>query len=174
MPELPDIEVYLDCLRPRVVGRELRRIRLVSPFLLRSVEPSPQDVERKRVLELRRIGKRIVFALDDDLFMVLHLMIAGRLHWKDAGLEAAGKGRPGRVRLREWHADSHRGRKQEACVAASGARREGAGDARSRRRRTAHRDARAICQRAAARESHAQAIAHRSAILLRHRQCVLG
>jgi formamidopyrimidine-DNA glycosylase len=85
MPELPDIEVYLECLRPRVAGRPLHRVRLASPFLLRSVEPPPAEAEGKTVRSLRRLGKRIVFELDADLFLVLHLMIAGRLHWKAAG-----------------------------------------------------------------------------------------
>lgn len=91
MPELPDIVVYLECLRPRIAGQKLERVRLASPFLLRSVEPPLQQVEGKHVLGLRRLGKRIVFALEDDLFLVLHLMIAGRLHWKDRGVKLPGK-----------------------------------------------------------------------------------
>jgi formamidopyrimidine-DNA glycosylase len=91
MPELPDIEVYLDALRPRVVGQPLQRVRLVSPFLLRTVEPPVGDVEGRSVVGLRRLGKRIVFHLDRDLFLVLHLMIAGRLQWKPAGAKPPGK-----------------------------------------------------------------------------------
>jgi formamidopyrimidine-DNA glycosylase len=91
MPELPDIEVYLACMRPRVVGKMLERIRLINPFLLRSIEPSPADVERKPVTNLRRIGKRIVFEFDGELSLVLHLMIAGRLHWKPVGAKPPGK-----------------------------------------------------------------------------------
>ncbi len=91
MPELPDIVVYLECLRPRVVGKVLDRVRLASPFLLRSVEPPLQQAEGKCVLGLRRLGKRIVFALEDELFLVLHLMIAGRLHWKEKGARLPGK-----------------------------------------------------------------------------------
>jgi formamidopyrimidine-DNA glycosylase len=91
MPELPDITVYIDCLRPRVQGHVLQRIRLASPFLLRSVEPAPDECHGKRVIGLRRLGKRIVFALEADLFLVLHLMIAGRLHWKEPGAKLAGK-----------------------------------------------------------------------------------
>src|SRR5581483_7489073 len=91
MPELPDIEVYLDCLRPRVVGQPLRRVRLVNPFLLRTVDPPVFDAEGRTVGGVRRLGKRIVFALDGDLFLVLHLMIAGRLHWKPAGAKVPGK-----------------------------------------------------------------------------------
>ena len=91
MPELPDVEVYLDCLRPRVLGQPLQRVRLGSPFLLRSVEPPLAAVEGKRVLGLRRLGKRLVFELDDDLFLVLHLMIAGRLHWKPPGAKTGAR-----------------------------------------------------------------------------------
>jgi formamidopyrimidine-DNA glycosylase len=91
MPELPDIEVYLDALRPRVVGQRLQRVRLASPFLLRSVDPPIADAEGRTVVGVRRLGKRIVFALDGDLFLVLHLMIAGRLQWKAAGTKPPGK-----------------------------------------------------------------------------------
>jgi formamidopyrimidine-DNA glycosylase len=91
MPELPDIVVYLEALRTRVVGEALRRIRLASPFLLRSVDPPIQAVHGRTVRGLRRIGKRIVMAFEGDLFLVLHLMIAGRLHWKAAGAKLPGK-----------------------------------------------------------------------------------
>jgi formamidopyrimidine-DNA glycosylase len=91
MPELPDIEVYIDCLRPRVVGQPLELVRLASPFLLRSVEPPLAAVEGRPVRGLRRLGKRIVMALEPDLFLVLHLMIAGRLHWKPRGAKPPGK-----------------------------------------------------------------------------------
>ena len=85
MPELPDIVVYLEALQPRVVGQVLRKLRLASPFLLRTFDPPREAVESKLVVELRRLGKRIVMALEDELFLVLHLMIAGRLHWKESG-----------------------------------------------------------------------------------------
>jgi formamidopyrimidine-DNA glycosylase len=91
MPELPDIVVYLEALDRRVRGRTLQRVRLANPFLLRSVEPPLQSVEGKTVRGLRRLGKRIVFELDDELFLVLHLMIAGRLHWKPPGAKPPGK-----------------------------------------------------------------------------------
>jgi formamidopyrimidine-DNA glycosylase len=91
MPELPDIVVYLECLQPRTVGKVLDKIRLFSPFVLRSVDPPPSDVEGKTVRDLHRLGKRIVFEFDDDLFLVLHLMIAGRLHWKAKGAKPPGK-----------------------------------------------------------------------------------
>jgi formamidopyrimidine-DNA glycosylase len=82
VPELPDIVAYLTALQPRVVGQPLRRLRLGSPFLLRTFDPPITAVEGKRVVGLRRLGKRIVFDLEGDLHLVLHLMIAGRLHWR--------------------------------------------------------------------------------------------
>ena len=87
MPELPDIAVYLDALQSRIVGQRLERVLLKNPFLLRTAEPPLQSCEGREVTSLRRIGKRIVIGLDGDLWMVLHLMIAGRLHWypKDHG-----------------------------------------------------------------------------------------
>jgi len=85
LPELPDIALYLHALRPRVVGERLERLRIASPFVLRSADPPVDDLAGRAVTDVRRLGKRIVFALDDDYFVVLHLMIAGRLHWKPAG-----------------------------------------------------------------------------------------
>ena len=83
MPELPDVTAYLVALEPRVLGQPLTGIRIASPFLLRSVDPPPREVFGRKVVALRRIGKRIVLELEDRLFVVIHLMIAGRLHWKD-------------------------------------------------------------------------------------------
>ena len=85
MPELPDVLLYLHALEPRVVGRRLERVRLTSPFLLRSVSPPLQAVEGRAVVALRRVGKRVVFELDGGLFLVFHLMIAGRFRWRDRG-----------------------------------------------------------------------------------------
>jgi len=85
LPELPDIALYLHALRPRVVGERLERLRIASPFVLRSADPPVDDLAGRAVTDVRRLGKRIVFALDDDYCVVLHLMIAGRLHWKPAG-----------------------------------------------------------------------------------------
>ena len=82
MPELPDVTVYIECLERRIVGQPLQRVRLTSPFFLRSVEPPVQAAEGRRVVGLRRLGKRIAIGLEDDVFLVLHLMIAGRLHWR--------------------------------------------------------------------------------------------
>jgi len=84
MPELPDIIAYLTALQPRVVGQPLRQLRFGSPFLLRTFDPPITAVEGKRVVGLRRLGKRIVFDLEGDLHLVLHLMIAGRLHWRSS------------------------------------------------------------------------------------------
>jgi formamidopyrimidine-DNA glycosylase len=91
MPELPDVVVYLERLEPRILGVTLERVRLVSPFLLRSVDPSLDSVHGCRVTELRRLGKRIVIGMEKELFLVLHLMIAGRLHWKERGAKLPGK-----------------------------------------------------------------------------------
>jgi formamidopyrimidine-DNA glycosylase len=85
VPELPDVTIYLEALAPRIQGRVLERLRITGPSLLRSVEPPPSAVEGKQVVALRRLGKRIVIGLEDELFLVLHLMIAGRLRWKLAG-----------------------------------------------------------------------------------------
>src|SRR5580700_10711796 len=91
MPELPDIVVYLEALDRRITGQALERIRLFSPFVLRSVEPPPGETEGKKVRGLRRLGKRIVFEFDYELFIVFHLMIAGRLNWKPKGAKPPGK-----------------------------------------------------------------------------------
>ena len=85
MPELPDVELYLAALRPRIVSRVLERVRLATPFLLRSVDPPLDAVVGARIVELRRLGKRIVWQFDNDLFLVFHLMIAGRFRWRPAG-----------------------------------------------------------------------------------------
>ena len=91
MPELPDITVYVDALNSRIRGSRLEDVRLKSPFLLRSVEPPLAAVVGKRVTAVTRLGKRIVFELEDELYLVLHLMIAGRLKWRDAGKKPTAK-----------------------------------------------------------------------------------
>ncbi len=91
MPELPDITVYIEALGSRVVGQTLDRIRIPKPFLLRSVDPPISAAQGKRVIGVRRMGKRIVLELEDDLFLVIHLMIAGRLRWVPAGGKVPGK-----------------------------------------------------------------------------------
>lgn len=91
MPELPDVEVYVEHLRRRLVGQPLEHARVASAFLVRSFDPPLRAAEGKHVRSVRRMGKRIVFALDDDLFLVLHLMIAGRLRWRERGAKVPGK-----------------------------------------------------------------------------------
>ena len=91
VPELPDIAAYLTALEPRIVGETLEQVRLASAFLLRTTEPSLSTVEGNRVKALRRLGKRICIGLENDLWLVLHLMIAGRLHWRKAGAKLAGR-----------------------------------------------------------------------------------
>ena len=91
MPELPDVEVYVEHLRRRLVGQPLEHARVASAFLVRTFDPPLRAAESKHVRSVRRMGKRIVFALDDDLFLVLHLMIAGRLRWRERGAKVPGK-----------------------------------------------------------------------------------
>jgi len=91
MPELPDVVVYIEALERRIFGQTLQRIRLASPFLLRSVDPPLSQAYRKKVLGLGRLGKRIVFELEGDLYLIIHLMIGGRFHWKPAGAKVPGK-----------------------------------------------------------------------------------
>src|SRR5256885_2539058 len=91
MPELPDIVVYLEALQSRVVGERLERLRIASPFLLRSVDPRPEELAGGVVRRVTRLGKRIVFGLDDEYFVILHLMIAGRLRWKPPGAVIPGR-----------------------------------------------------------------------------------
>jgi formamidopyrimidine-DNA glycosylase len=91
MPELPDVLLYLHALRPRVVGERVTGVRLVSPFLLRSIDPPLTAVEGRLVIALQRLGKRVVFELERELFLVFHLMIAGRFRWKPVGTAVPGK-----------------------------------------------------------------------------------
>jgi formamidopyrimidine-DNA glycosylase len=91
MPELPDITLYLEALAPRTIGQPLERVRVNSPFLVRTFDPPLEACHDRKVIELRRLGKRIALGLEGDLWIVLHLMIAGRLHWKPPGAKLAGK-----------------------------------------------------------------------------------
>ncbi len=91
MPELPDISAYISALERRILGQKLERVRIASAFLLRTVDPPLVAVEGKTVKELRRVGKRIAIGVEDGLWLVLHLMIAGRLHWKAAQAKLAGR-----------------------------------------------------------------------------------
>src|SRR5213592_1626730 len=94
MPELPDIVVYIEHLEASLIGQRLARVRLLSPFVLRSVAPPIASAEGKKVVRVRRMGKRIVIAFEDELFLVLHLMIAGRLRWTEKDAKP-----PGRISL---------------------------------------------------------------------------
>jgi len=91
MPELPDVTVYVEALQRRIIGQPLMRLRLASPFILRTVEPAPSQLEGHKVTAIRRVGKRIVIALEGDFFIVIHLMIAGRFRWLPAGGKIPGK-----------------------------------------------------------------------------------
>ena len=91
MPELPDISAYISALERRIVAQPIERVRLASPFLLRTAQPPIATVDGRRVRELRRIGKRIAIGVEGDLWLVLHLMIAGRLHWRPPGAKLAGR-----------------------------------------------------------------------------------
>ena len=91
MPELPDVTVYIEALSTRIVGHELKRVLVKGPFLLRSVTPSLSETFGRKVREIRRLGKQIAVGLDGQVYMVLHLMIAGRLHWKTSSVKLGGK-----------------------------------------------------------------------------------
>ena len=92
MPELPDVVVYVERLADYTVGHVLQRVRLRSPYVLRTVDPPIFDVEGTRVESVKRLGKRIVLGFESELFLVLHLMIAGRLRWRETGVKLPGKG----------------------------------------------------------------------------------
>jgi formamidopyrimidine-DNA glycosylase len=91
MPELPDIAIYIEALERRVVGQILNRVRVISPFLLRTAVPPLASLNGRKVIGLRRVGKRIALGFENELWLVLHLMIAGRLHWRETGAKLAGK-----------------------------------------------------------------------------------
>lgn len=91
MPELPDIAAYISALETRILGQTLETSRVASAFLLRTIDPPLASVEGRSVRELQRVGKRIAIGFDNDIWLVLHLMIAGRLHWKPAGVKLSGR-----------------------------------------------------------------------------------
>src|SRR5580704_930963 len=91
MPELPDISAYIKALESRILGQRLERVRIASVFLLRTVDPPLESAEGRTVTAIRRIGKRIAIGVDNDVWLVLHLMIVGRLHWKAPGAKVAGR-----------------------------------------------------------------------------------
>ena len=93
MPELPDITIYVEALERRIVGQRLEALTISSPFLLRTFDPPPEAVAGKNVIGVSRLGKRIGIHLEGDLFLVLHLMITGRLHWKEKVRERVGRSR---------------------------------------------------------------------------------
>jgi formamidopyrimidine-DNA glycosylase len=92
MPELPDISIYIEALAARVLDEPLERLRIGNPFVVRTIAPAPADLAGRKVLGLRRLGKRIVFGIEGELFVVVHLMIAGRLRWRERGTAIPGKG----------------------------------------------------------------------------------
>src|SRR6266403_2320591 len=91
MPELPDVLLYIECLKPRIAGQPLERVRLASPFVLRSVSPATSAINGKNIRGLRRLGKQIILEFEDELFLIIHLMIAGRFQWKEKGARIPGK-----------------------------------------------------------------------------------
>src|ERR1700710_2513550 len=91
MPELPDIVAYIDAIEPKILGQPLEHVRIASVFLLRTTQPTVAEVEGRIVRELRRVGKRIAIGVEGDLWLVLHLMIAGRLHWRPKGAKLGGR-----------------------------------------------------------------------------------
>ena len=118
MPEYPDVTVYIEALSERVLNQPIQKIRIGSPFVLRSFDPPVDSAEGKKVVGLRRMGKRIVFELEDDLYLIVHLMIAGRFHWRNREAQRSrseGTGSGG-VRFSQRHAVVDRGRNQEARV----------------------------------------------------------
>ena len=101
MPELPDVTVYVEALQKRLAGATMLKLRLANPFVLRTVEPVPQELAGKRVQSIERMGKRVVFGFDDDLFLIVHLMIAGRFRWLPANAKI-----PGKLRLAAFDFDT--------------------------------------------------------------------
>src|SRR5205823_2297080 len=91
MPELPDVVVYVEALQQRILGHTLEHVRIGTPFLLRSIQPAVKAAEGKIVRYVRRIGRRIAIGVEDDIWVVIHLMIAGRLHWRKAGVKIGGR-----------------------------------------------------------------------------------
>ena len=126
MPELPDVVLYIEALERRILDQPLAGVRLASPFLLRTAQPPLGALTGKHVRRLRRLGKRIALGFEDDLWLVLHLMINGRLHWKQPECQARRPLCAGRVRFSERHADAHRVRPEEAGGAPPGPGRGGA------------------------------------------------
>ena len=175
VPELPDVSVYIEALTERIVGRRLDRVLLRSPFVLRSVQPPIEAVNGAFVRSLRRLGKRIVFVFDDELFLVIHLMIAGRLRWRELG-EKPGIGSKLLLAMFEFEHGTllftEAGSRKRASIQL--VRGESALRSLDRGGVEPLDDlARAVSRRVDAREPHDQAHAHRSTSVQRNRQCVL-
>ena len=117
MPELPDIAAYISALEPRIVAQPIEQVRLASPFLLRTAQPPLTNVEGRIVRELRRIGKRIAIGVEGDLWLVLHLMIAGRLHWRAARSKAGRTPESGSFRFSQRLSRAHRSRHKASRIA---------------------------------------------------------
>ena len=171
MPELPDIAVYIEALEPRILGRTLERVRVGGPFLLRTTDPPIEETFGRKVTALRRIGKRIAIGLERGPWLVLHLMIAGRLHWTHDAKNSRWAPDAGGFRFRFGHAHAHRGRIAQTGVAA---RRRRGRIPRSRRHRSAHGAARSFRSDAQVSKSHPEARAHRSTNVQRNRQLLFG
>ncbi len=118
VPELPDITVYIEALASRVLNQPLERLRIANPFLVRTPDPPVNTAEGRRVVSLSRMGKRIVLGLEGELFVVLHLMIAGRLRWRSSRCTDSGQSRAGSVRFPDRHSHRHRSGIEAPGVAA--------------------------------------------------------
>ena len=164
MPELPDVTVYVESIAARVAGEPLQRIRVASPFVVRTFDPPLAAAAGKRVQEVRRLGKRIVFVLEDGLFLVVHLMVAGRFKWLEPGAKI-----PGKVGLAAFDFPSGTLLLTEAATkkrASIHLRGRSLDEFDAVRHRAAPLLARGVRRGAPTREPHAQARAHRSAALL--------
>ncbi len=125
MPELPDVTIYLEALEPRILGRTLERVQIAGPSLLRTADPPIASVEKRTVTALRRIGKRIAAGFDNDVWLVIHLMIAGRLHWSGKPKKPDGRRTLAALQFDQGCSDVDRGRIAEAGLAPRRSRRAG-------------------------------------------------
>ena len=173
MPELPDVSVYVEALQTRVVGHQLVRAIVKSPFLLRSTAPPISATAGKTVREVRRVGKQIAIGVEGDLWLVLHLMIAGRLHWKSSAPKLGSRNILVAFEFDNgWLWLTEAGTQRRAALRVVDGR-SGSAVSERRRYRAARREPRRVRRGAALGESHAEALAHRPAHFQRHRQCVL-
>ena len=163
MPELPDIAAYISALEDRIVGQPLEHVRLASPFLLRTAQPPIASADGRTVHEIRRVGKRIAIGLDGDLWLVFHLMIAGRFHWRAAGAKLAGRNA---LAALDFPNEAPR-------ITPRLERRDGTALRRPGRRRRLRNRSRIVSYRADGREPNAEARVDRSTYRQRDRQRVL-